>query len=124
MLCYDCNNNYKEIIENRCIFCNIIFLNKKEDVFNIIICDTKLSQNEIIKKSYEFFIKNNRIPYPDEIDPYVIIIKTNPYIYRKFNKQCKIFFTNCIDYNKIKTPRFPLKFTPQQLNLRYIMLTK
>ena len=38
------------------------------------------------------------------------------------NKSCKIFFTNCIDYNKIKTPKFPLRFNPQQLNLKYNLI--
>jgi len=117
--CSICDLDYKEIISDRCVFCNIINENNKSDVFNIVIGETELSQKEIINISYEFFKINNRIPYPNEIDPNVVILKTNPYTYRKENKQCKIFFTNCIDYNKIKTPKFPMKFNPQPLNLKY-----
>lgn len=128
MICTICNNNYKEIIDNKCVFCNIIHKNNKYDVFNIVIGITNLSQIDIINKTYEFFMKNNRIPYPNEIDDKVKILNVNPYIYRKDNSKfnnCQLnnnclFFTNCIDYNKIKTPRFPLKFNPQQqLNLKY-----
>jgi len=120
--CTMCRLDYKEIISDKCVFCNIIDNNIKSDVFNIVIGNTDLSQNDIINDTYIFFKKNNRIPYPDEIDPNVSIIKYNPYTYRKMNKSCKIFFTNCIDYNKIKTPKFPLRFNPQQLNLKYNLI--
>jgi hypothetical protein len=117
--CSICKLDYKEIVSDKCVFCNIVENNIKSDVFNIIIANTELKQIDIIKKTYDFFKQNNRIPYPIEIDENVIIIKGNPYVYRKNNKSCKIFFTNCIDYNKIKTPKFPLRFNPQQLNLKY-----
>lgn len=123
--CSICHLDYKEIVSDKCVFCNIVENNIKNDVFNIVIGATELKQIDIINKTYEFFKKNNRIPYPNEIDPNVVIIKCNPYVYRKENKQIKqikqikIFFTNCVDYNKIKTPKFPLKFNPQTLNLKY-----
>ena len=117
--CSICNLDYSEIILEKCVFCNIVANNIKNDVFNIIIGTTELTQLDIINKTYKFFKQNSRTPYPNEIDTNVIILKKNPYVYRKQNKSYKIFFTNCIDYNKIKTPRFPIKFNLQPLNLKY-----
>lgn len=130
--CSICNLSYVNTYDNRCIFCNIINKNKKQDMMNIIICKSKILQKDIIKKTYEYFHKNDIIPKPTDIDSNVKLIRVNPYIFREFinsrlnnNKlpdiqKYKIFFTNCIDLNKIKTKRFPLKYNIQKLNLEYI----
>lgn len=137
--CSICNLSYVNTYENKCIFCNIINKNKKQDIMNIIICQSKLSQQDIIQKTYEYFHKNDKIPKPIEIDSDIKIIEVNPYIFREFvdkefinsklnnnilnqkykilNQKYKIFFTNCIDLNKIKTKRFPLKYNMQKLNV-------
>ena len=84
------------------------------------------SQIEIIKRTYEYFIKYDKIPIPTEIDTNTSILKCNPYIFREFIKtnstpiNYKIFFTNCIDLNKIKTKRFPLKYNQEKLNLLFL----
>jgi hypothetical protein len=97
---------------------------------NIIIGFTDVSQKDIIKKTYEYFQKYDSIPKPTDIFPEVDIIKVNPYIFREFIKTnklnsilsntIKIFFTNCIDLNKIKKKRFPLKYNIQKLDINYI----
>lgn len=124
MKCINCDLNYKELYEELCVFCNIIKDNKKENVFDIIIGDSNLTQLEIINKTYDFFIKTDRIPYPNEIDPYVTTLRMNPYIYRQKNKGCKIFFTNTIDLNKIRTKRFPFKYHLQNLDIKFHMCDK
>jgi hypothetical protein len=124
MKCINCDLNYKELNSNLCVFCEIIKENKKQNLFDIIIGFSKLTQLEIIKKTYEFFIKNDRIPYPNEIDMDVSTLRTNPYTYREINKDYKIFFTNTIDLNKIRTRRFPLKYFSQNLDIRFHMCDK
>ena len=120
-VCINCDLNYKELQNGLCIFCDIIKYNKKDYLFHCVICDTKLTQLEIINKTYEFFMKNDRIPYPYEIDTNITICRVNPYIYRNNNNiEIKIFFKNCIDLNKIKAKRFPLKYNQQNLNINYI----
>lgn len=124
MKCINCDLNYKELYEELCVFCNIVKENKKENVFDIIIGFSNLTQLEIINKTYEFFLKTDKIPYPNEIDPKVVTIKINPYVYRKKNKECKIFFTNTIDLNKIRTKRFPFKYNLQNLDIKFHMCDK
>lgn len=123
--CNNCDLNYKELSNGLCVFCNIIKINKKDNLFDIVICKSNLTQLEIIVKTYEFFMKNDRIPYPYELDNNIEFLRVNPYIYRKnniINKiiNDKIFFTNTIDLNKIKAKRFPLKYNQQNLNIRYL----
>jgi hypothetical protein len=120
-LCINCDLTYKELQNGICVFCDIVKINKKDYLFHCVIGETKLSQLEIIKKTYEFFMKNDNIPFPYEIDNNVNILKVNPYLYRINNDiKTKIFFTNCIDLNKIKAKRFPLKYNQQNLNINYI----
>jgi hypothetical protein len=49
--CSVCNLNYVNILDNRCIFCNIINKNKKQDIMKIIICKSNILQEDIIKKT-------------------------------------------------------------------------
>jgi hypothetical protein len=124
MKCINCDLNYKELYGKICVFCDIVDENKKQNLLDIIIEFSKLSQIEIIQKTYEFFIKNDRIPYPNEIDIDVSTLRTNPYIYRQINKDYKIFFTNTIDLNKIRSKRFPLKYFLQNLDIKFHMCDK
>ena len=127
-VCDNCNLKYASINNNKCVFCNIVTHTKKSDIYNFIICRSDLSQNEIINKTYEFFNKNDKIPEPSDIDIHVTIIKTNPYLFIKnmisnlfikniITSEYKIFFTNCIDRNLIKTKRFPQKYNIEKLNI-------
>ncbi len=131
--CKSCNLKYKELQDKLCVFCNIILNNNKTDSYNICIGYTNLSQKDIIKKIYDIIIIEDKIPYPKIIDNNIILININPYIFREFILYCekekkyvdiienfKIFFTNTIDLNKIKSKRFPLKYKIEKLNIDYI----
>jgi len=75
---------------------------------------------DIIKKTYNYIIKNDVMPTPKDIDNNSIIINFNPYIFREYCKLIdgyKIFFTNCIDRNKIKTKRFDSKYKIEKINI-------
>jgi hypothetical protein len=84
-----------------------------------VICKSDLNQNEIINKTYEYFMNNDNIPEPREIDKKSLLIKINPYLFIKniVSNEYKIFFTNCIDRNLIKTKRFPQKYNIEKLNI-------
>jgi hypothetical protein len=78
-----------------------------------------MSQIDIIKKTYEYFIQNDKLPIPEDIDRKCEKIKINPYFFREYciNNNYKIFFTNCIDRNFLKTKRFPAKYNLEKLNI-------
>ncbi len=118
-LCDNCNLKYAIVNNNKCVFCNIIKHTKKTDIYNFIICCSDLSENEIINKTYEYFMKHDKIPEPCDIDINAKLIKTNPYLFIKniISNKYKIFFTNCIDRNLIKTKRFPQKYNIEKLNI-------
>jgi hypothetical protein len=131
--CKICKFKYKELIDKQCIFCSIICENKKSDIYNICIGYTHYEQINIIHKTYNKIISEDKLPIPNEIDNTVQIINCNPYIFREFISYCKnenkfediidkfkIFFTNSIDLNKIKSKRFPLKYKLERLNIEYI----
>ena len=131
--CIICKLKYKEMNNNICIFCNIVSQNNKNNVYDITIGFTKKSQKDIIKCTYEYINNNDKIPLPHEIDNKVKIININPYIFREFisfykKKEIyddninnfKIFFTNTIDLNKIKSKKFPLKYKLEKLDVAYI----
>jgi hypothetical protein len=120
MLCKSCNLNYISLYNDLCVFCNIINNNNKFDTMNTMIGFTNISQNEIIKKTYEYFQEHDIIPKPLDIIQDVKILKVNPYIFREFVNNSKLFFTNCIDLNKIKQKRFPLKYNIQKLDINYL----
>jgi hypothetical protein len=122
------------------VFCNIINENKKNDIYNICIGyinDININQIDIIRNTYNLILQTDKIPLPKEIYNNIIIININPYIFREFIKYCKqeqlylniinkfkIFFTNAIDLNKIKSKRFPLKYKIEKLNIDYIKSNK
>jgi hypothetical protein len=117
--CENCNLKYATVINKLCVFCNIIIDTKKSDIYNFIICKSDLDQNDIINKTYEFFNKNDKIPIPYEIDPNAELIKVNPYLFKMniISNKYKIFFTNCINRNLIKTKRFPQKYIIEKLDI-------
>lgn len=117
--CINCMLKYADITNKYCEFCNIIQNIQKNDIYKIIICKSDLEQIDIIKKTYEYFIKNDKIPIPKEIDNDSIIINVNPYLFKKniFNNNYKIFFTNCIDKNKIKIKKFMIKYNNEKLDV-------
>ncbi len=118
-ICENCNLKYAVVNNNKCIFCNIITATKKSDIYNFIICKSNLNQNDIINKTYEYFIENDKIPEPKDIDINAKLIKINSYLFIKniVSNEYKIFFTNCIDRNLIKTKRFPQKYIIEKLNI-------
>lgn len=117
--CKNCHLKYSKINDDLCIFCKIVIDNKKEQLYNFIICKSNLRQEEIIKNTYELFIKNDVIPSPNEIDECAIKININPHLFFKYikNDQYKIFFTNCIDRNQIKIKRFGSSYNLEKLNI-------
>lgn len=119
LVCENCHLKYAIVNNNKCVFCNIITNTKKSDIYNFIICKSDLNQNDIINKTYEYFINNDKIPEPCDIDINAKLIKINPYLFKKniISNEYKIFFTNCIDRNLIKTKRFPQKYVIEKLNI-------
>jgi hypothetical protein len=118
-ICENCNLKYATINNKKCVFCNIITENKKSDIYNFIICKSDIDQIDIINKTYEYFINNDKIPEPNNIDSNSKLIKVNPYLFKKniISNEYKIFFTNCIDRNLIKTKRFPQKYAIEKINI-------
>lgn len=107
--CIECNLKYPHTTNSLCEFCRIVKYNNKYDVFNYILCVSDLTQDEIIKTTFEIFKKTNVIPIPEEVDPSCIKLGLNPYIYRLENDESRlsklnivIFYTNAIDRNKLK----------------------
>ena len=118
-ICENCDLKYVSINNKKCVFCNIITDTKKSDMYNFIICKSDLTQLDIINKTYEYFIENDKIPEPKDIDIHAKLIKINPNLFKKniISNEYKIFFTNCIDRNLIKTKRFPQKYVIEKLNI-------
>lgn len=118
-ICKNCELKYAFLNENLCVFCEIIKINKKDNVYNFIICKSNLTQEEIIKKTYEMIIRNDIMPTPTQIDSESIKININPYLFRKYinNDDYKVFFTNCIDRNKIKIKKMFSKYSIEKLNI-------
>lgn len=80
-----------------CGLCNIIYNNKKEHVNMCLLGYSTLSQNEIVKKTQEYYIKNNKIPFPQIVDSDVKLVNIPVYLYSQFNNKqnnFEIFFTD------------------------------
>jgi len=118
-VCINCMLKYADITNKYCEFCNIIKNTEKQDIYKIIICKSDLEQIDIIKKTYEYFMKNDKIPSPSDIDNNAIIINVNPYLFTKniYNNDYKIFFTNCINKNKIKIKKIMTKYNNEKLDI-------
>lgn len=117
--CNICKLKYYKLCEKKCHFCDIITNLKKKDIYKYVICYSKLDQNDIVIKTYEYFMKHDKIPIPNEIDIEAKIISINPYMFKKYikNTNYKIFFTNVIDRNNIKVKRICQLYPIEKLNI-------
>jgi hypothetical protein len=117
--CISCNLKYPHVTSGLCEFCKIVRYNNKSDVFNYVLAISELSQEDIIKCTYGYLKEHDRIPTPEEVDPSHTKVAVNPYIYRLNNRICsfKIFYTNCIDRNKIKIKKIGKEYKTEILNI-------
>lgn len=117
--CSNCKLKYYKLCGKICDFCDIVYNLKKKHTYKFIICYSNLEQIDIIRKTYEYFMKNDKIPIPNEIDPNSKIISVNPYIFKKNikNNDFKIFYTNAIDRNNIKVKRLFKTYPIEKLNI-------
>jgi hypothetical protein len=103
----DCDANlYDECYFNEnvkvCFLCRIVINNKKDDVYRCILVYSKLTQVQVIKKTREFYQKNDRIPFPQEIDQDAKLFPLQVYLFSKLkNKELfpniVIFFTSHVE---------------------------
>lgn len=116
--CSVCNLKYHKLNRQLCDFCDIVYNLKKIDMYKFVICRSELDQIDIIKKTYEHFMKTDTIPVPSDIDEKSIIISVNPYIFKTYvvDVNYKIFFTNCMNRNNIKAKRFTNTYPIEKLN--------
>lgn len=72
--CNSCNLSYNILNNNLCVFCNIIdnYYDNNKYIYSFIVGVSSLTQQDIIIKTREFTIKNNRIPLPSKL---IIIVK-------------------------------------------------
>jgi hypothetical protein len=105
--CQKCKLKHYKLNNNLCVFCDIVYNLKKDHSYKYIICYSEINQEDIINKTYEYFMKNDKIPIPSDIDTNSKIVSVNPYVFKTHikNDNYKIFFTNCIDRNYIKVKR-------------------
>ena len=117
--CKHCELKYSVVTDKLCEFCNIIKNNNKLNIYKFVICQTELTQIEIIQKTYDYFNISKCIPSPNQIDNNCKIIKVNPYLFRESiqSDKYKIFFTNCIDRNKLKIKRIGEQYQIEKLDV-------
>ena len=128
MNCNNCKETYPKyftINKNKyCYFCKLTYFMEQTDIFKIYIGYSMLPQNEIIKKTKEILLKENRVPTNKDIDIHSKLVQVNPYIlinmikYMNHTEQVcfsniKIFFTEDLDMEMIKVHRIIDK--PKQL---------
>lgn len=104
--CYFCDvkinlqpTYYNNEIISCCFLCHITNNFDKEYVYHAFLCHSKLSQLDIIKKTWAFYKKNGYVPLSKEIDKNAKIIRTPLYLYSQFKNKndfpdFKLFFTN------------------------------
>jgi hypothetical protein len=93
---------YDNKIINTCFLCHIVVNYQKEYIYHCVLCNTKLSQLEIIKNTWEFFYKKGYVPRPNELDQNAKLIKIPAYIFANFTDKDKfsdyhVFFTNKVE---------------------------
>ncbi len=117
--CISCGLKYFYLHDKLCEFCDIVYNLKKTDSYKYIVCYSEMDQDYIIKKTYDYFMENDIMPAPNDIDFNSIIVSVNPYIFRNYIKhdKCKIFFTNCINRNNIKTKKFLDKYPNEKFDI-------
>lgn len=88
-----------------CVLCKTLVNFKRQYSFRVMLCYTKMSQIDIIRKTFRLYDKLKRIPYPLEIDKNIKIVSFPIYryfdIYQKMNpnekkrfKHIKILFSD------------------------------
>ena len=72
--CMDKNWSYQTVyasaeqIVQTCKLCNILYNFNKYHMGKIMLCETSLTQKEIILQTHQFITKYNRVPLPTELD--------------------------------------------------------
>jgi hypothetical protein len=120
--------DYENLPHSLCELCNTVFRYSTRTMSSGIICQTELSQVDIIRQTYCFLKENKRVPRISEIDPSARIVnypfpdllkgmKASTKKQRlKFDK-LKLFFTDMIDYNAFPFSSMfwrPLKYPEYQ----------
>jgi hypothetical protein len=120
MNCFNCKLTYPKYFKindkSYCYFCKLIYFLDQSDVFCINIGYSILNQDDIVKKTKDILIKENRIPSHKEVDPNSKLVLVNPYIFKNIIKlmtqqeqicfsNVKIFFTDDLDTEYIKVRR-------------------
>jgi hypothetical protein len=108
MTCKLCTSKNFVTGKNICKLCSIVNNFKIGDIYSILLCKSKLSQEEICNKTSDYFIKNNKFPTPFDIDEKCKIINYSVY---KFIR----IFSSFSDENKKKFSKYKIFFTPESL---------
>jgi hypothetical protein len=133
-VCTNCSNkmralyNYHDLPYKLCELCNTVYRYSTRRMYAGIVCQTDLTQLDIVNKTYEFLKKNKRIPKVSEVDESAKIInypfpdllkaiKNSTKKQRLKFKNVKLFFTDMIDYDSFPfTSMFwrPVKYPEYQ----------
>jgi hypothetical protein len=135
--CFNCKLIYPKYFninkKTYCYFCKLIYFLEQSDIFSINIGYSILNQDEIVKKTKEILIKENRIPSHKEIDPNSKLVLVNPFILKNTIKlmsqneqicfsNVKVFFTENMDTESVRIRRLIDK--PTSLKKSYEVFTK
>lgn len=104
---YDSNKRY-----NACLLCNTLLNLQKSNSANIILCYSKLTQRDIIKKTIKKYYELCRMPIPNEVDPKVKYIQYLPYAFVRA-------YESMSDEQKTLFRRFKFFFT-DKINMGYM----
>lgn len=136
MNCFNCKLSYPKYFKinqkNYCYFCKLIYFLNQTDIYSIHVGYSMTNQDEIVKKTKDILLKENRIPSHKEIDLNSKIIQVNPYIFLNVIKMMnqneqvcfsnvKIFFTEDLNVEFIKIGRMidkpkPIKKSNEKIN--------
>ena len=115
--CSECRLSFPKYFNKNnlryCIFCKIINHPTSYDIYSYVWGFSELSQSNIIEGYRTQFVKYSQIVPPSMIDPCVKIIRGNPYIISQikadlesntdFKSKLKVFFTNSVDHNYLRS---------------------
>jgi hypothetical protein len=120
--CFFCNSEYNAYLSvynnnaiNTCFLCHcVINYNKDYNLFGFI-AKSKMTQNEIIISTWDYYNKNNSIPLPQEIDKNCQRIEISTYLFSKFTNKnnfenYRLFFTSKVE--NVMKDNFDLIFNP------------
>lgn len=137
MNCNNCKEAYPKYFtinkKQYCYFCKLVYFMEQNDIFKIYIGYSTLPQDEIVKKTKEILVKENKVPTNKDIDIHSKLVQINPYILINMIKNMnhteqicfsniKIFFTEDLDMEMIKVRRIIDK--PKSLNKTNIIPSK